>query len=264
MHQMKRYTKYFSVLFLTAVFSLMYMVSFAQKDSASSRDTANRKTFVGKIINNFRRDTIEVDHANELKRNEEAFKRYEGLYIRNIIIERLPFGISIGDTSKKLINSLTNLANDLHHLTKNRVIKKNLFFKKGESIRPFLMADNERYLRQLLYLQDADFIVYRTGPGSDSVDVIVQVKDVFSLGGAINSFGLQQTNIEFREDNFAGTGNAAVAYALYDNKRTNNFAFGGEYNSRNIGGSFIDGKIGYQSFYPTLNGPREDNRGYMG
>jgi len=263
MHQMNRYTKYFVVILLAAVFSLMHLVLFAQNDSAIRHDTTNRKTFVGKIINNFRRDTVEIDHANDLKRNEEAFKQYEGLFIRNIIIERLPFGISIGDTSKKLINSLTNLANDLHHLTKNRVIKKNLFFKKGEPIQPFLMADNERYLRQLLYLQDADFIVFQTSPGSDSVDVIVQVKDVFSLGGAINSIGLQQTNIEFREDNFAGTGNAAVAYALYDNKRTNNFAFGGEYNSRNIGGSFIDGKIGYQSFYPTLNGPREDNNYYI-
>ena len=241
----------------------MHLKSFAQQDSVNSRDTVNHKTFIGKVINNFRKDTTEVDRTNQLKRNEAAFQRFEGLYIRNIIIERLPFGISIGDTSKKLINSLTIFANDLHHLTKNRVIKKNLFFKKGDPIKPFLMADNERYLRQLLYLQDADFIVFRTSLQSDSVDVIVQVKDVFSLGGAINSIGLQQTNIEFREDNFAGTGNAAVVYGLFDNKRKNNFAFGGEYNSRNIGGSFIDGKIGYQSFYPTLNGPREDNSYYL-
>ena len=107
------------------------------------------------------------------------------------------------------------------------------------------------------------FFVRRTAPGSDSVDVTVEVKDVFSLGGAINSLGLKQTNLEFREDNFAGTGNAAVAYALYDDSRKNNFAFGGEYNSRNMGGSFVDGKIGYHSFYPTLRGPKEDNHYYL-
>ena len=84
------------------------------------------------MINNFKKDTTEVDRTNELKRNEEAFKKFDGLIIRNIIIKRVPFGISIGDTSKKFINRITSLANDLHHLTKTRIIKKNLFFQKGQ------------------------------------------------------------------------------------------------------------------------------------
>lgn len=258
--------KYLSTFFIICIFSSVHFSLFAQNDTlrkTQNPDSINRKTFLTKMINNFKKDTIEIDRANEVRRNEEAFKRYDGLIIRNIIIQRLPFGISIGDTSKKLINSLTSLANDLHHLTKNRVIKKNLFFKKGEPLMPFLMADNERYLRQLLYLQDADFFVTHTAPGSDSVDVTVEVKDVFSLGGAINTLGLKQTNIEFREDNFAGTGNSGVVYALYDAKRKDNFAFGGEYNSRNMGGTFMDGKIGYQNFYPTIRGPKEDNNYYM-
>ncbi len=244
----------------------MHFALFAQKDSlykTQTADSTSRKNFLTKMINNLKKDTIEVDHVKELRRNEEAFRRFDGFIIRNIIIKRLPFGISIGDTSKKLINSLTSLANDLHHLTKDRVIEKNLFFKKGQPLMPFLMADNERYLRQLLYLQDADFFVTRTKRGSDSVDVVVEVKDVFSLGGAINTLGLKQSNIEFREDNFAGTGNSAVVYALYDAKRKDNFAFGGEYDLRNISGTFMDGKFGYQSFYPTIRGPKEDNNYYV-
>ncbi|MEO8720518.1 MAG: hypothetical protein ABI297_01590 [Ginsengibacter sp.] len=242
----------------------MHNLAFAQKDSLSKTqndDSLSRKNFFTKMIGNFKKDTTEVDKSFELRRNEEAFKRFDGLIIRKIIIQRLPFGISIGDTTKALMNGIVSLANNLHHLTKNGVIKKNLFFKKGETLKPFLMADNERYLRQLLYLQDADFFINRVA--SDSVDVIVEVKDVFSLGGAINTLGLKQTNIEFREDNFAGTGNAAVVYALYDAKRKNNFSFGGEYNSRNIGGTFIDGRIGYHSFYPTFKGPKEDNNYYI-
>jgi hypothetical protein len=263
---MKICGKYLFTVLITFFFCSVHFSLFAQNDTLpkiQNADSANRKTFLTKMINNFKKDTIEIDHANEIRRNEEAFKRFDGLIIRNIIIRRLPFGISIGDTSKKLINSLTSLANDLHHLTKNRVIQKNLFFKKGQPLMPFLMADNERYLRQLLYLQDADFFVSRTAPGSDSVDVIVEVKDVFSLGGAVSALGLKQTNIEFREDNFAGTGNAGVVYTLYDAERKDNFAIGGEYNSRNIGGTFMDGKIGYQSFYPSLRGPKEDNNYYV-
>lgn len=263
---MKICIKYLATFFIICIFSSVHFSLFAQNDTLhkiQNTDSVNRKTFLTKMINNFKKDTTEVDRANEVRRNEEAFRRFDGLIIRNIIIRRLPFGISIGDTSKKLINSLTSLANDLHHLTKNRVIKKNLFFKKGQPLMPFLMADNERYLRQLLYLQDADFFVTHTAPGSDSVDVTVEVKDVFSLGGAISALGLKQTNIEFREDNFAGTGNSGVIYALYDAERKDNFAFGGEYNSRNMGGTFMDGKIGYQSFYPTIRGPKEDNNYYV-
>jgi len=258
--------KYLLAFFMICSFCSVHFSSFAQKETNNKTqlpDTSNRKSFINKMVNNFKKDSTEIDRAYQLKRNEEVFKPYEGFIIRNVIIDRLPFGISIGDTSRRFMNALTSLANDLHHLTKVRVIKKNLFFKKGEPLKPYLMADNERYLRQLLYLQDADFFVNRTAPGSDSVDIIVEVKDVFSLGGAINSLGLKQSNIEFREDNFAGTGNAGVVYALYDDARKNNFALGGEYNSRNIGGSFIDGKIGYQSFYPAIFGPKEDNNYYV-
>ena len=245
-------------IFFLLTFSFTHFISFCQKDT-----TKEGKTFLSKVIQNFKKDSTEIDYSAQLKTNEATFRPYEGLIIRNIIIERIPFGVSIGDTSIRLINSLTKMANYLHHITRTKVVKKNLFFKKGQPLKPYLMADNERFLRQLLYLQDAQFFVTRTAPGSDSVDVFVEVKDVFSLGGAINSLGLKQSGVEFREDNFAGSGNAAIVYTLYDNTRENNFAFGGEYDDRNIGGSLLDAKIGYQSFYPSITGVKEDNNYYV-
>ena len=259
-------TKYFITPFFCCLFIALHFSLFAQIDTTNKNpadDKQNTKTFLEKMINNFKKDTTEIDHDYEFKRNEDAFRPYDGYIIRNIYVKRLPFGISLSDTSRKLINWVTTLANDLHHITKTKVIRNNLFFKPGQPLKPFLMADNERFLRQLSYLQDADFRIDRIAPGSDSIDVIVEVKDVFSLGGAINSLGLKQSNVEFREDNFAGSGNAAVFYTLYDADRTNDFAFGGEYIRRNIGGSFIDGKIGYQSFYPTFRGPKEENNYYV-
>ena len=255
---MKLFSKYFLIIFLSTAFSCIYFKSIAQKDTANQE-----KTFLGKVIENLKKDSAEIDYSDELKTSEAAFKPYEGLVIRNIIIERIPFGVSIGDTSRRLINSLTKLANSLHHLTKEKVVRKNLFFKKGQPLQPYLMADNERFLRQLLYLQDAQFFVRKIAPHSDSVDVFVEVKDVFSLGGAINSLGIKQSSVEFREDNFGGSGNAAILYSLYDQKREKNFAFGGEYDNRNIGGSFMDAKIGYQSFYPSIIGIKEDNNYYV-
>ena len=215
------------------------------------------------MMHNFRRDTT-VQQANTLATNEQKYNPYKGMVIRDIIIKKLAFGTSSLDTAKKLVNTLTNLANDLHHITKTNTIKNNLFFKKNDSIQPFLMADNETFLRQLPYLQDASFIIVPVALQSDSVDVIVVVKDVFSLGGAIGSLGIKQSQVQAREDNLGGSGNAGVAYALYDNKRKGSVGFGGEYVKRNIGGSFIDGNIGYQSFYPAINGQKNENIYYLG
>ncbi|MEO8853993.1 MAG: hypothetical protein ABI359_09445 [Ginsengibacter sp.] len=263
---MKFHLKYFFIICLTGTLSSVQFVAFAQQDTTNAKQNEKKvpvNSFFSKVVKPFKKDTVEVDASNVLKTNEAAFIPYKGKIIRNIIVERVPFGISIGDTTRRLMNSLTNMANYLHHLTKNSVVEKNLFFHKGDSLRPFLMADNESYLRRLLYIQDASIVVLPAFANADSIDVFVEVKDVFSLGGAIGSLGLEQTNVQLREDNFAGTGNAAIAYALYQNKRKNDFGLGGEYTSRNIGGSFIDGTIGYQSFYSGIQGQKEDNNYYI-
>ena len=96
-----------------------------------------------KMISNLKRDTTEVDIINQVKSNEADFRKYDGFIIRNINIVRYPFGITIGDTTKRLNNSLTKMANYLHPLTQTRIIRKNFFFKKGDKLKPFLMADNE-------------------------------------------------------------------------------------------------------------------------
>ena len=250
------------LFFLSGFLLLICSTLCAQTDTIPKEPEAH-KNFFNQMINNFRKkDTIEVDATYELKRNDAAYNQFANRIIRNILIKKIPFGVAFADSAKGIKNKLTNLANSLHHITKTQVVKNNLFFKKNDALQPYLMADNERFLRQLPYLQDAGFTVVPV-PGTDSVDVIVAVKDVFSLGGAIGSLGLKQSQVQAREDNFAGSGNAAVGYALYDVKRRNVVALGGEYNRRNIGGSFIDGTIGYQSFYPSISGPNQENIYYM-
>ena len=251
------------LLFATCCILLMQPQSlFAQKDSTKNNED-NIKTLLTKVIETFKKDSTEVDRANELERNDKMYDQYKGLIIRNIEIQRLPFGTSSIDTTQKLNNTLIDIANKVHYLTKTKVIRRNLFFDENEPIQPFLFADNARFLRQLPYLQDADIIVERISPNSDSADVLVITKDVFSLGGAIGALGLKNSQLEIREDNFAGSGNAVVFYGLYEQNRKNHFGFGGEYNRRNIGGSFIDGRIGYQSFYKSKPGPKQENYYYF-
>lgn len=247
--------------FLFSICCILIMhpqILLAQKDSSE-----NNKSLLLKVIDTFKKDSTEIDRANELERNDKMYNQYKGLIIRNIEIQRLPFGTRSDDTTQKLNNTLIDIANKIHHLSKTKVIRRNLFFKENDHIQPFLFADNARFLRQLPYLQDANILVEKISPHSDSADVLVITKDVFSLGGAIGSLGLENSELEIREDNFAGSGNAVVLYGLYEKNRKNKFGFGGEYNRRNIGGSFIDSKMGYQNFYNSKPGPKQENYYYF-
>lgn len=219
----------------------------------------NKKGFLVKVIKNFMKDSTEVEKINDPKRNDVPFLKYQGYIIRNIITEELPFGIPIADTSKKVVTALTRLANSMHRRTRPQIIRNNLFFKKYDTVKPYLMADNVAFLRQLSYIQDASFEIIPVAGTGDSIDVIVKVKDLFSIGGAIGSIGLKKSDVEVREDNFEGLGNAIVFQALFDNQRKNNFGFGMGYIQRNIGGSFINGEIAYQSFFSAIDGPKEEN-----
>ena len=125
-------------------------------------------------------------------------------------------------------------------------MRKNLFFKKGDQLVPYLIADNERYLRDLPYLNDADISVVNVN--RDSVDIIVLTKDVLSLGGSIRMHNTTKGSITISDANIAGTGQELLLRSFFDNKRVPKFGYGGEYNIRNIGGSFIDWYGGYISY----------------
>lgn len=235
----------------------------AQSDTIPTHPAnADKQKIWDKVLSNFKKDTTEEDKVNTLMRIDRAFLPFSGLLIRHIKIERLPFGRSIHDTSRSFNSTLTRIANKLHHLTREKVIRNNLFFDKYDTLNPFLMGDNERYLRELLYLHDAEIMVDRL-ENSDSADITVLVKDVFSLGGAINSLGIDRTGVELREDNIRGSGNAAVLFGLYDINRKKPFAFGGEMTQRNMGGSFMDLKLGYRNHYSSLIAPRQENYYYV-
>lgn len=257
MPNLRESKKYSRVIGLSIIiFFVAPAILFAQEDTIPPK----KNEFFNNMIDMIRRDTTQRS-ADEINKTEAEFLPFAGFIIRNINIVRLPFGTPFNDTTKKIKTTLTRIANSIHHTTRKDVIKNNLFFKQYDTIRPYLFSDNERYLRELLYIRDADFIVTRVRH-TDSADVTVLVKDVFSLGGSIGSLGLKKTDVELREDNISGSGNAAVVYALYDANRKNDFAFGGELIRRNIKGTFIDQRIGYQSYYNSLHAPSQENYYY--
>src|SRR5689334_4069884 len=133
------------VIFLI-ILCLLIINASAQTDSSVSKVDSflmRQKGLLGKLARNLVSD--KPASPNAPIRKDLLFSGYRGRYIRNIIIRRLDFGTPITDTARRFETNLTRWANDLHHKTRESIIRKNLFFKKGDKLIPYLIADNERY-----------------------------------------------------------------------------------------------------------------------
>ncbi len=234
------------VIFLI-ILCLLIINASAQTDSSVSKVDSflmRQKGLLGKLARNLVSD--KPASPNAPIRKDLLFSGYRGRYIRNIIIRRLDFGTPITDTARRFETNLTRWANDLHHKTRESIICKNLFFKQGDKLIPYLIADNERYLRDLPYLHDADIRVVNVN--SDSVDVIVLTKDVLSLGGSFRMHNTTRMSLAISDQNIGGSGHELLLRSFFDNRRVPKFGYGGEYTARNIGGSFMDWYGGYLSY----------------
>jgi len=250
------------------VVTLITLSAHSQNKSNTS-DTAfflaNKKGLLGKIgrsisVNN----PISSDSIPITINNIDPFILYRGATIRNIKIINVGFGGSVNDTAiKKQNNFLNNLGNAIHRSTKEKFIRNNLFFKQGDQLSAYLVADNERFLRDQPYLQDARIIVNEVGEEQDSVDVTVFYKDVFSISGNVDAGSEKSLFFEVQDDNFMGSGQRLKVQNLYDLDRKNKYAFGMEYLKRNIAGTFVNFTAGYQGSAPAFNsGRREETNVY--
>ena len=187
-----------------------------------------------------------VDDQSYLSgKSEDPFIPYQGKIIRHINIETINFDRSFDDTSHRDNSLGARIGNRFHKSTRKFVIRNNLFLKENTPINAFKMADNERFLRTLEYIQDARIIVDTIDGNPDSVDITVYTKDLFSIGGGGSSQGANHITANLYDANLVGMGQRVDVSELYDRNRHPNWGFGGAYRKDNVGGSFIDASVGY-------------------
>ena len=210
------------------------------------------KGLLGQLTQSLLTDTGHRDGGKNFQRNDLPFLQYEGMVIRHVIIQSLEFGTLTRDTVRRLDKRLARFANNIHYKTRPWVVHNNLFFQQNDKLSPYLLGNNERFLRDLPYIREARILVWPVWR-TDSVDVIVVTKDVLSIGGKMALRNSKSATVEIREDNLMGWGDKLEFQALYDGKRRLPFGYGAEYTKRNIGGSFIDASAGYLNFEKTFN-----------
>jgi len=178
----------------------------------------------------------------------------------NSVSYEIPFNDTM-PSSKKIIRAVEEA---LYNSTTNKTMLKNLFFNTGDTLYPYLIADNEKFLRELAFIQDARIVASIDPADSNGVIMNIEWKDIFPFGGSGNIGSIESFNAEINHNNIFGLGDKIQINALYDLDRRPLAATGFEYIKRNFMGSFLNLTFGIDKIKPAFNsGRREEYARYI-
>lgn len=259
-------------LLIILLFNIMGIsMLFAQKQDTTSTKPDTSK--VNQIIENITKGKVpqrllksitrkkQTDPTVAIK-SEDAFVPFEGKIIRNIEIRHIGFDKTVYDTTRNIKNTITKIGNALHSNSKDWLIRDHLFIREGRPLNPYRMADNERYLRDLDFILDAKFYVVPLRSAGDSVDVVVLTRDVFSIGGSFNPRSATTTRFRLYDVNLGGWGQRLQFNGLYEDGRQPPFTYEMLYRKNSIGGSFVNGTIGYTQLNTGSSYGEEEEKAY--
>lgn len=104
---------------------------------------------------------------------------------------------------------LYRLANRLHINTRDETVRTQLLFKPGDAYHRQVLDETARILRARKYLNDASIVPIRYHPDTNTVDLLVRVRDVWTLetGASFGqSGGEQSSGFDLSEGNLLGWG----------------------------------------------------------
>lgn len=152
-----------------------------------------------------RKKKRKVRATTVLVKAELPFIPFKGYRIVSLKFHAVPiFEGSVLDTLQVATTRLGRLVNGVHKDTRKRIIRNNLLFQVGDAVDPYLMADNERLLRQFPTLKDARIYLKRSKENPEEVDVVIVTQDVNSLGVSGRVSSITNYRVDVFDKNMLG------------------------------------------------------------
>lgn len=227
-----------------ALFTLLFsgileLYAQVKKDSVEKKSVTRKAISQGmRLISTNPADTV----VNE--KSTDPYAAYKGKIIRHIYVERIGFEKSIYDSSKKVQKTVTKLANALHVDTRPKIVRRHLFIKENQPLNPYKVADNERFLRDKDFILDSRITVIPI-ENSDSVDLSVVTRDVFSFGGTLGGNIPSAPRIGIYDANVNGRGQRIELTTLIDPERDPSIGYSLLYRKSSIFGSLTNLELVY-------------------
>jgi hypothetical protein len=204
------------------------------------------------ITRNFFSLVIKDDQPNKAKLGVNStlyFAPFAGKQIGEIRIKQLDvFGPTLLDTARQATGWIGKSGNVIHLKTTERKLRMQLLFNSGEKVNPQLMADNEKVIRDLPYIQDVAILLSHSEKEKDKVDVLVIIKEKFEYG-IRGDLSTSSAELELIDQNMFGIGHELSLKMV--NFQTEKPQWGGSFNYEitDLGGKFIKTGLGYTNTY---------------
>ncbi len=193
----------------------------------------------------FVRPVLDTTSNGQVLDETSQLKPFEGKTVGNIEIDRK----QVFDSGGKWIE---RAANKTHRLTRDRVIRRDLLLKPGDSFDPQLLVRTKQLLRSRDYIADIDIEVLIDTLDTTCVNLRISTRDSWTISadGAVYSEG--RTMVALSDANILGTGNKLKVMTNFNRK---DFSFGGnmvEYEIPNVLGTFYTAEFAAgRSFYSS-------------
>jgi hypothetical protein len=228
-----------------------------QLDSIPKQNTTdkNKTSLKLRVLKSITGNAESMTDTNRdvIANNIELLSKYNGKQINNIIIEQHNFSTNINLPQVNQKDNFTNIANKLHKSSSDNTIRKNLFFKPNDLLNPTIIAYNEKWLRDLTFIQDARIIALPVKYDTNKIDLFIITKDIFPLGGNINLKNQNSFDASLSDENLFGTGNALKINHNFDNTRITKPAWGYDLRIRNLLGSFVNINAGINDYINSIS-----------
>jgi len=149
-------------------------------------------------------------------------------------------------------NFLFRLANDLHIHTRDGTVREALLFDSGEPYSEQKADETARLLRTRKYLSEAEVVPTHYDPATNTVDLDVRVRDVWTLEPGVGfgrSGGANKSRLRLAEENLFGFGQKVA------------LEFNSNQDRSGVGVQFIDPNVfhswwGFQAHYTDTSDGR--------
>lgn len=179
-------------------------------------------------------------------KSEDPYLPYIGKFIRHIEIFRYNIlsDIEVG-TANPDGPWLVRAIDRIHIDTKVNKIAAFLLFEEGDPVDPYALSDSERLLRETAFIQDALVRIIPVEGSTDSIDVQVLTRDVWSIGAKYSWITQDRHRVKLYERNLAGYGQTIQWEGSLDFSRDRITDHSLYYGAPNIYGTFIDGSVSW-------------------
>ncbi len=203
-------------------------------ESRSRRSALYRFIYNNIVVKDSDADSLKDGRMLDESRNYELFR--DRTIDRIILIRGNVFE---GDT----ISWLTRAANNLHVITRENVIQRDLLIRSGDSFDAEMVIKNEQLLASRGYIAEANTYVAVSEEDSTKVDIYIATRDKWSISGDAAIAGGGRTMLKIYDANLMGFGTRLSVESHFNWKEKSYGGTRAEYLHPNIMGSFFSGRI---------------------